>query len=610
MTMPTIPDLWSILTSPTAELLGWTLLHFVWQGALLAALLAGVLSVMKNHAPRVRYAVSCVALLGLFALPIGTGVLLGERMSTTPSPSPASVESLERPSTGVLRAPSATVEDTSTRLWQDWATARLQPVIPWLALGWAVGVILFSIRLVGGAWRVRKLRRAGTTGSAEWQSRLQTLAERVGLRRRVVLRESPHVNSPMVTGWWRSVILVPAGLLSGLPPDQVEAVLLHELAHIRRHDVLVARFQAVVETLLFFHPATWWVSKQVRQTREACCDDVAVRSGPERKVYARALAALAEQAVSHSPSAWTPAASDGSLLARIRRLLSPTASPSRYTQRLSMTVAVLVMVAVPVGLAACASQQSATGPEEKAPADVEAPPASEAPSADAKRGRVVVPEDSTEPAVRVVPDTSVTIDRLDSGVYGRYGPSVDTLALPGRMDTPDLDALEQPFHLESDSLEQKFRTAMKVDSLLKEGEDLHVDLPNADEGDLFGADTNRVEFFRWRDVEGDSTFVFDHEAFERQEFDFDAGFDSLRLGHWKGDVDRLLHQRGAVNMDSLVQEQQQVADSLRRQFEREMPEQLREQARHLRDQAARLERQAEEMESPKPPSSPSLPDSG
>jgi len=116
-------------------------------------------------------------------------------------------------------------------------------------------------------YQTRRLRRSGSAAPTHWRDRLTTLARQVGLDWAVALRESSCVSVPTVVGWWRPVLLVPVGFLSGLPPAQVEAVLLHELAHIRRHDVLVARLQAVCETLLFFHPATWWISRRVRRTR-------------------------------------------------------------------------------------------------------------------------------------------------------------------------------------------------------------------------------------------------------------------------------------------------------------------------------------------------------
>ena len=214
----------------------------------------------------------------------------------------------------------------------------------------------------------------------------------------------------MVAGWWRPVVLVPAGLLAGLPPKQVEALLLHELAHIRRHDVLVGRLQAVVEGLFFFHPATWWISRQVRQAREACCDDLAVQGGgAERAVVARALAALAERAVGARGRSWVPAAADGSLLHRIRRLLSPERAPSGRTQRLSVGAAVVLVVGLPLGLVACASQQSTT--------EAEPPAASGESRAEVESDVEGIRTDSSERMIRFGTGGPVEADTLRDGIY-------------------------------------------------------------------------------------------------------------------------------------------------------------------------------------------------
>ena len=558
-----MPDL------PTVDLLGWTLLHFVWQGALLAALLAGVLHLLQNHTPRVRYAVSCVALLGLFALPVGTSVLLIEQEASVEQQAAATVAVAPAVSTLQPSPEAASVAKTDSS-WRDQVIAGLQPVLPWVVLGWGIGVMIFALRLVGGAWRVRRLRRTSTPVSSAWQKRLQALSEQMGLRRSVGLRQSDCVEGPVVAGWWRPVILVPAGLLSGLPPEQVEALLLHELAHVRRHDVLVGRLQAVVETLLFFHPATWWISQQVRQSREACCDDRAVRAGTDRTVYARALTAVAERAVAGSTTAWAPAASDGSLLSRIRRLLSPEASPSKYAQGLSMAAAVLLLMGVPLGLAACASQQSTTEAdsqtsaattevEAEEPVKTNSPSAPKAPSADAERQKIIVVQgDSTKHTVRVEADGPVEVDSLEKGVYVfRYNGRTDTLDVPHLDEVPHLDRLERglEFRFDSDSLDRALRARINPDSLERE--------------------------IRLR---------FDPDSLEQDVLQMRLRADSLL--RWHGE-----------HADSL----RRHVEEMRERMEREMPDRLREQARHLREQAERMEERAEELEAPEPPEAPEAP---
>jgi beta-lactamase regulating signal transducer with metallopeptidase domain len=586
----TMPDLWTLASNSTIDLLGWTLLHVVWQGALLAALLAGVLRLLRTHTPRVRYAVSCVALLGLLVLPVGTALFLSSSSGAAGAGETASTVAVVPAEVPVLSERPAPDPTAATALsWREQIAAWLRPVLPGLVLGWGVGVIAFAIRLAGGAWRVRRLRRTSTAAPEKWQRRLRALTERMGLRRSVALRRSARVESPVVAGWWRPVVLVPVGLLSGLPPNQVEALLLHELAHVRRHDVLVGRLQAVVETLLFFHPATWWISGQVRQTREACCDDRAVRAGTDRTVYIRALAALAERVMKGRPDAWTPAASDGSLLARIRRLLSPEAAPSSHVQRLSMVAAGLLLLGVPLGLAACASHQSATDadssqvatavPTPNEPAAGAGPAAPDAPPPDTGRRKIIVlRDDSTRRTIRVESDGPVQVDSLGDDAYVlRYDGRVDTLDLPDLPDVPDLsplDDLERDLAFDADSLERELHRRFNPDSLER----------------VLRARINPDS------IERVIRMRIDRDSLEEEVVEMRLRADSLV--RWHREHADSLH-RHFEQMRERWEHSDRVLPGGR--MEREMPDRLREQARRLRDQAERLEKRARDLEpSPSP----------
>jgi GWxTD domain-containing protein len=186
------------------------------------------------------------------------------------------------------------------------------------------GVAIFYLRSAGGWIAVRRLRHAGVRPpSAEWQERFTTLCTRAGVTRTVALIESCVTEVPVVIGYLRPVILLPASLAIGLSTEQVEALLLHELAHIRRHDYLVNLLQSAVEGLLFYHPAVWWVSHVIRTEREHCCDDAVVALRGDARGYARALAALESM---RAPDG-VLAASGGSLVKRVRRLLRQPESP-------------------------------------------------------------------------------------------------------------------------------------------------------------------------------------------------------------------------------------------------------------------------------------------
>jgi hypothetical protein len=191
-------------------------------------------------------------------------------------------------------------------------------------MAWFAGAAACSLRLLMGFISVAALRRSRHAPVlAEWQHTLDRLIERMQVSRRVRLLPTDRVDAPSVIGWLRPVILAPVGVLSGLAPDQVEALLAHELAHVRRHDYLVNVLQGIAESLLFYHPAVWWISNQIRSEREHCCDDLAVAASGDVLVYARALAELESMRSAHFKAALS--ANDGSLLRRIQRLADPVA---------------------------------------------------------------------------------------------------------------------------------------------------------------------------------------------------------------------------------------------------------------------------------------------
>src|SRR3954468_23392237 len=176
---------------------------------------------------------------------------------------------------------------------------------------------------------------------------MERLRQAVGVRRTIRVFQSALTDVPLVVGWIRPVILVPVCALTNLNILQLEALLAHELAHIRRFDYLVNLMQTAVETLLFYHPAVWWLGKQIRDERENCCDDIAVAVCGNTLVYATALAELEQSRVASARFAM--AASNGSLLNRIRRLTTNHPYSSRGTAgwlvALAITFGMTVMLA-------------------------------------------------------------------------------------------------------------------------------------------------------------------------------------------------------------------------------------------------------------------------
>ena len=331
--MTTLPFLF---TSPWVDRLGWTLIHFLWQGALIAALVAMARPFARK--PPARYVLACIALAAMTLAPFVTFAITG---STSAGP------------TGPL-APVPV--STPPAMFQTYLPAAdfWDRIFPWLVAGWIAGVMAFSIRLVGGWFAATRLRlTAASPAPPEWQQTLERLAQRIGVSRPVRLLVSGAVEAPAVIGWLRPIILTPAAALTGFPAGYLEALLNHELAHIRRHDFLVNMLQRTAEALLFYHPALWWVSRQIRIERELCCDDLAVAASGDVLTYARALAELESLRPAHVSLA--VAANGGSLVNRIRRLLALSERDSHTLPGLG--AASITSVLIVLGILAVANAQ-------------------------------------------------------------------------------------------------------------------------------------------------------------------------------------------------------------------------------------------------------------
>jgi len=288
--------------------LGLALSHFVWQGAAIAAAAAAAIAFARQASA--RYAIGVAALALMLAAPVVTFLAL---YHPAPAPPIASDASLA----GHIPGPGA---------HQAALVPPAEPAVPvddsamnWLVAVWFAGVLLFSLRTAGGFLVVARLRRLDSHPvRAELLARCRDLQQRLGIARVVRYCESVHLDAPAVLGWFRPVVFLPLSALTGLNETQLRAVIAHELAHIGRFDAFVNVFQVAVETLLFYHPAVWWLNKCIRAERENCCDDVALSVCGNPAEYARALALMEEWRVAPS---FAMAANRGPLASRVARLL-------------------------------------------------------------------------------------------------------------------------------------------------------------------------------------------------------------------------------------------------------------------------------------------------
>ena len=335
------------------EAIGWPLIHFIWQGAAVALALAVVLELLRRRSANLRYLVSAAALGIMAALPVVTALTLPDG-----TVAPKAAQPVAEPTGGIVAPanPGEVVSQTSANPTPMTIGNRtvsppavdadlVTRALPWIVAGWLAGVLLLSIRLVGGWSRARRLVRTGTRPVSDDLERVgRRVMDRLRISTPVRLLESVIVEVPAVVGWLRPVVLIPVSALTGLTPQQLELLLAHELAHVRRHDYLVNLLQSVVEIVFFYHPAAWWVSRRIRQEREHCCDDLAAALAGDPKLYAHTLLAL-EQLRAHDLGL-AAAATGGDLLQRIRRLVRPEAESelgSRWAAG-ALTIALVLIV--------------------------------------------------------------------------------------------------------------------------------------------------------------------------------------------------------------------------------------------------------------------------
>jgi beta-lactamase regulating signal transducer with metallopeptidase domain/thiol-disulfide isomerase/thioredoxin/uncharacterized GH25 family protein len=374
-------SLQALSDSPLIERLGWILLHSIWQALAVAIGLAVVLPAVRKRGAQAGYAVCCGGLLLTILLPaltfpfvpnsarvrtdsenvavlsvvlpnISAGMPIASRRtpaietfssdrpipkiidrssaSPSPSPSPIAVGSPHAAPAGEVSFVEPSFKERVASLGRQFQ-AQMSWSLPWIVLIWSLGVSAVSLWNVGGWFTVQRLKvRATCPVTGTIQDAAARIARQLGLVRTVRLLQSALVDTPVVIGAIKPVILLPASLVTELPPDQLESLLAHELAHVLRQDYLVNLLQSVIETLLFYHPAVWWISSQVRADRENCCDDMAVRLAADRTIYVQALAAAAG---ARAPKI-VPAATGGLLLPRLRRILGiadpHSAHPSRW----------------------------------------------------------------------------------------------------------------------------------------------------------------------------------------------------------------------------------------------------------------------------------------
>src|SRR5580658_5291646 len=319
----------------------WTLLHSLWQGLILAIVAGGVMLLTKKAPSATRYALLATLVMGFLLV---SGYTFFRELQSPIVRTPANLQQVA-PVTDAAGLSTIPAQDQPIR------TTFSDQLVQYFNLHASVVVVVWFIvfmarfgKLLSGLVYAQRVRHYQTSAApVDWQERLAALVERLKISRPVRLLESALIKVPVAVGWLKPVILVPVGMLAQLPADQVESILLHELAHISRRDYLFNLAQNIIDTLFFFNPALLWVSSLIRTERENCCDDVAIRETRSRRKLIEALVSFHEYQQTARGWAVGFAGEKNGLVKRVERIVRRRNHSLHPGERLLLTVGVLLL---------------------------------------------------------------------------------------------------------------------------------------------------------------------------------------------------------------------------------------------------------------------------
>lgn len=327
-------ELTSILGHDLSHALGWTIVHSLWQVALIALGMSGIHHIYGQSADR-RYIISVMAALSVISLSIVTFALYYSGSITTDI----------MPMDAIPTIQTAPYEVSTPLTIADQISIFFGDNLHRINLIWGAGVILFALRMLASLCYIKYLRHTSyPVARGDIAGMVSRLKKSLGLNKMVQVAESAKITVPMVIGHVKPLILMPIGIVTLMEIDEIEAILIHEMSHIRRHDYLVNIGLTVVEIVYYYHPAMWWISANIKSERENCCDDAAIQHGTDPVIYAKALVRLEEFRKSAVPSLAIPFISNKhQLLNRIKRILNMEQTKNDIREKSVSTILLLAM---------------------------------------------------------------------------------------------------------------------------------------------------------------------------------------------------------------------------------------------------------------------------
>lgn len=339
--------IYNLIPDNFVDAIGLTIFHSIWQGLIISLFLGLALFILGKKNPMLLYKISVAALLFFV---ICSAATFSEVYSTVKNPG-TEIQSEEK-RTQLLSSIEIEPEEAAAAPYAfanifNESKSFFDRYRAEIFLIWIAGLIIFSFRFAGGVIYVQKLRRSGISRLPDfWNQKIKSLSVRAKINRPVTIMESVLVNVPVAVGYLKPLILLPVGLLAGIPQNQVEAIIAHELAHIKRYDFLINLFQSMAETIFFYHPAVWWISSIIRRERENCCDDIAIHLCGDPVMYSNALLNIQEFRGSRSALVLAANKNGNQLYRRIKRMNGQNNNRLSYGIKFAAFAAVIILLAV------------------------------------------------------------------------------------------------------------------------------------------------------------------------------------------------------------------------------------------------------------------------
>lgn len=335
-----------LLNDSIIKALGWNIFNILWQGFIIAIILSLVLRILKGKSSQLRYLISMTSLLLIMGFSI-FNFLKNYDKNISKEISYVDHNQVNESNLLLVDFKDIKVNKSSIELitlFKD----RLKSVdryFPLIVNVWILGVFIFILKFILSFFYTYRLKKINTQSiSEEWLDKFLKLQEQLKVNRTVNFIESQLVKVPLVLGYLKPVVVIPIEMLSGMPSNQIEAIIAHELAHIRRNDYIFNVLQTIIETVFFFHPAIWYISSQIRKERENCCDDMALTVCEGSLVYAKALVSVQEFTLNRHYSAVAFSGRKKHLLNRIKRMIMKQKVKSNITDKIIAALIILSSV--------------------------------------------------------------------------------------------------------------------------------------------------------------------------------------------------------------------------------------------------------------------------